>query len=234
MTLLGATASIFSAAYDGNLDTVRTLLAENPQMVTSKDEDQRTALHWAASGKRTLVAAELIEKGAAVNALDDANWSPLMIAASVGCAPIVDLLLQNGADANLKNETLQSPLFYAASKGWIDVCQLLLKHGANVNARDQIKQVIRLSIARAAAKGNTAIIKMLLEQPKVDIDAEDRSGNTPLHMAVDMGNGESALTLIQAGADVTIVNKDEQTPLDMGQDKNVREFLRRAVANVSR
>ncbi|KAJ3215099.1 hypothetical protein HDU67_000803 [Dinochytrium kinnereticum] len=154
-----------------------------------------------------------------VAAKDEANWTPLMIAASVGCAPIVDLLLGRGADPDLGNENLQTPLFYAATKG------------SKVNAKDQLRQT---PLHRAAAKGNTAVLKLLLAAPKVEVDAEDRSGNTPLHLAVDMGNGEAALALIQAGADVTILNKEEQTPLDMGRDKNVREFLVRAVAGLGR
>ncbi|KAI9340248.1 26S proteasome non-ATPase regulatory subunit 10 [Obelidium mucronatum] len=207
------------AAFNGALDVVKSLVDAQPSAVKSIDEDQRTALHWAASGKHINVVEYLISKGADVNAQDDvsclsnqtqnktnietkAKWTPLMIAASVGAGPIADFLIINGADVNLQNENKQTPLFYAASKGWLDL-------------------------------GNIAIVRLLLQQANVKLDIEDKSGNSVLHVAVENGQAEIAVLLVEAGAEIDLENREKQKPLDLAPDRNVKTFLERAWVEAS-
>ncbi|KAJ3010225.1 UNVERIFIED_CONTAM: hypothetical protein HDU68_002258, partial [Siphonaria sp. JEL0065] len=217
------------AAFNGALDVVKSLVEAQPNSVKSIDEDQRTALHWAASGKHIQVVEYLVTNGSDVNAQDDAKWTPLMIAASVGAGPIVDYLLLNGADVNLANENKQTPIFYAASKGWLDVCSLLINNGARINARDGLNQT---PLHRACARGNIAVVRRFLEQPNIKLDFEDKSGNTVLHVAVDNGHAEIAVLLVEAGAELDVENCEKQKPLDLAPDKNVRSFLERAWVEV--
>ncbi|KAJ3286407.1 hypothetical protein HDU76_007981, partial [Blyttiomyces sp. JEL0837] len=177
--------TVFTAAYEGNLDTVRSLVEAQPTLIFSIDEDERTALHWAASGSRVHIAEYLLEKGSKVDVQDDAKWTPLMIAVSVGNGPMTDLLLQKGADPNLANENQQTPLFYAASKGWTDISSMLLSHGAKLNSKDHLWQT---PLYRAAAKGNIAVVRLFLENGNLKLDIEDKLGNTPLHVAIENGH----------------------------------------------
>ncbi|KAJ3403875.1 hypothetical protein CcCBS67573_g06458 [Chytriomyces confervae] len=218
------TGTVQQAAFSGALSTVRSLIEAQPTSIKGL-VSQQAALHWAASGKHVNVAEYLIEKGADVNALDDADWTPLMIAVSVGSAPLVDFLLQNGADVNLQNENKQTPLFYAASKGWLDVCQLLISHGAKINVRDHLNQT---ALHRACAKGNVALVRLLLEQNNIKLDIDDRDGNSALHIAIDNGHGEVAVLLVDAGADVDSENREKKKPLDLATDGNLRLFLEKA------
>ncbi|KAI9330695.1 ankyrin repeat-containing domain protein [Zopfochytrium polystomum] len=238
---VGTGTSAFMLAYEGNFDAVRSLLQETPSIVAAVDEDERTLLHWAASGKHTAIAEMLLDAGAPVNAEDDAKWTPLTIATSVGFLPVVALLLARGADPNAPNANLQTPLFYAASKGWRDVCQALLENGAKLNARDSLRQLRsrefflkkplnQTPLHRAASRGNLAVVKLFLEQSNVKLDEEDKYGNTPLHLAVESGNGEVALLLVEAGADHQLENKEKKRPIDLAPDKNVRAYLEKALS----
>jgi ankyrin repeat protein len=54
---------------------------------------------------------------------------------------------------------------------------------ANVNIADQLSAT---ALHRAASQGNTKIVKLLLEKgERIDVNARDASGNTPLYVYVN-------------------------------------------------
>ena len=75
---------IHDAAKDGDLEKVKALLKTNPDLVTSKDTDDRTPLHFAAHEDHKAVAELLLENKANVNAKDDKGDTPLHWAADKG------------------------------------------------------------------------------------------------------------------------------------------------------
>ncbi|KAI0034559.1 ankyrin repeat-containing domain protein, partial [Vararia minispora EC-137] len=102
---------------------------------------------------------------------------------------------------------------YAASKARIDIGRFLITRGADINARDKANQ---LPLHRAATTGSTGFIRLLLNPPegaaKPRLNTGDRMGNTPLHLAMESAHAESAALLIEAGADRSRTNLEEQTP----------------------
>lgn len=79
------------------------LLLENGADVKAVDEDNWTALLWAAWTGMPTVVEELVKAGSDVNALDNKKQSALMIAAQRGNEKVVEILINAGADVNLKN-----------------------------------------------------------------------------------------------------------------------------------
>ncbi|KZV60736.1 ankyrin [Peniophora sp. CONT] len=104
------------------------------------------------------------------------------------------------------------PRHYAASKTRIEIGKFLVERGADINARDKANQ---LPLHRAATTGSTGFIQLLLKPveggAKPRLNTADRMGNTPLHLAMECAHAEAAAMLIEAGADRTRVNLDEQT-----------------------
>ncbi|KJA25038.1 hypothetical protein HYPSUDRAFT_135242 [Hypholoma sublateritium FD-334 SS-4] len=102
---------------------------------------------------------------------------------------------------------------YAASKSRIDIGRLLISRGADINARDKANQ---LPLHRAATTGSAGFIRLLVESStpsnKLRLNTADRIGNTPLHLAMDSAHAEAAVLLIEAGADRTRENLDNETP----------------------
>jgi ankyrin repeat protein len=58
----------------------------------------------------------------------------------------------------------------------------LIKHTADVHVQDQLGQT---PLHRAASLGNTAFVKMLIEEGGAKINLRDGQGNSALHIAVN-------------------------------------------------
>lgn len=83
----------------------------NEEMEESRSGDgARHQLHLAVLSQKLPVVLELIEKGAAVNALDENGQSPLHYAARGHDAHILELLIQKGADVSVKDKQSLTPL----------------------------------------------------------------------------------------------------------------------------
>ena len=57
------------------------------------------------------------------------------------------------------------------------------------------------------------LLEAILAVRKLDIDTQDKYGNTPLHYAVKCGSLEMVKLLVEAGADIKTRNQANMTPL---------------------
>jgi len=209
---LEMSTSVHAAAQNNQLSLLRSLVSEDATCVNSVDADTRTPLHWAASGGHLDVVSYLLANGAEVNKADDSGWTPLHGAVSSGHEDVVRELVGAGADVERKNGMGLTPLHYAASKSRIEIGRFLISHGADINARDKANQH---PLHRAATTGSIGFVTLLLHtpegHPKTRLNTGDRIGNTPLHLAMESAHGETAALLIEAGADRSRVNLEDQT-----------------------
>jgi ankyrin repeat protein/pimeloyl-ACP methyl ester carboxylesterase len=91
--------------------------------------------------------------------------------------------------------------------------ELLIKpiaSGANVEAKNGRYQETALSVA--SSKGNEKIVRTLIEGG-ANLNAQDPSGQTPLHLAIKGECIEVMETLLRAGADKESRNAKDETPL---------------------
>jgi len=211
--------SVHEASRNKQLAEVRSLVNGDPKLINAVDADGRTPLHWAASSGSFEIASFLIDKNAKVDEPDNSGWTPLHIAVSAGREDIVRYLVGAYANVNATNDKGLTPLHYAASKSHIDIGKFLIKQGANINALDKAKQH---PLHRSATTGSTGFISMLLKPteapegtPKTRLNTADRIGNTPLHLAMESAHAEAAVLLIEAGADRSRMNQEQETPEDM-------------------
>ena len=68
---------------------------------------------------------------------------------------------------------------------------------------------------RHAPGGMLAAVKYLVDELGVDVNARDHEGNTAVHHAASRGDTEMVRYLVTKGADVTAVNREGQTTVDM-------------------
>jgi len=102
--------------------------------------------------------------------------------------------------------------------------EILLKNGANANARDWLD---RTPLHFAAHVGRMDFIELLVKY-KANINAKMSSGYTPLHLAViahKRPHHQSAKTLIAHGADSTIKDSYDRTPLQIAVENQDSELV---------
>ena len=169
------------------------------------DEQGRTPLmHAAAIGSLEAVRL-LIEKGAKVNAADSFGVTPLMFGARDLAK--VRLLLEKGADPNAKSQQGQPALLIAAAKpGSIDTVRLLVEKGADPKA---VGAAGRTGLTVAAMASDLAMAQFFVDRG-VDVNAafrSDKENNTALMVASTQHNAPIARLLLQKGAEVDAVTK---------------------------
>ncbi len=131
-------ADFFKAVSDNELEKVKSMLAQDPSLAKSTDNDlKETALGAASfSGKKEICEA-LIKAGADVNAHDSFGITPLIGPARTGHPDVIELLLNAKADINGVNTSGETALHYAARYKQVEAAKLLIARGANRALKDK-------------------------------------------------------------------------------------------------
>ena len=108
---------------------------------------------------------------------------------------------------SLANSGSYEDFFTAIKRDDASTVQNLLTRGFDVNIKDPYNQH---SLYLAFREPSLRVAKVLMDWPKLDFDATNTQGETPLMMAVIKGHTELALQIIQKVDDV---NKTGWTPL---------------------
>ncbi|KAL7827378.1 hypothetical protein SRHO_G00330960 [Serrasalmus rhombeus] len=118
---------IWSAAMDGDLERVRSLLRKGTDP-NIKDQASYTALHYSSRAGHRSVCELLLDHGTCANSQTRGGATSLHRAAYCGHLAIVQLLLTHGADPQLTDDDGSTPLHKAAERGHLEVCELLLSN----------------------------------------------------------------------------------------------------------
>lgn len=125
----GCAPSIHDAIARGNMDLVRSLLTENPDLVRALDGKQKTPLHSAVTYKQMEALQLLLEKGADIGARDVTGMTPLHVAAMLGRHDEAKWLLENGADPKIMDDYGDMPIHTAAIFGHGQIIGLFVDLG---------------------------------------------------------------------------------------------------------
>jgi ankyrin repeat protein len=220
-----------SAIHDGDLDTVRRLLAERPELASvhmigrkGLEGGWRTPLHAAADWPgyfpaAPAVVALLIEAGADPN--DDTGGdcpeTPLHWAASSDDLDVAVALIEGGAELDTPGGSIGTPLDNAIGYACWHVARLLVARGAKVD-----------KLWHAAGLGMLDPIEQLLgERPYADWEVSQAFWH-----ACAGGQRRAAEYLLARGAELNWVpDYAEGTPLDAAgslgtRRENVLSWLR--------
>ena len=131
-------APIHDAAINGDVETLRRLLAEgvSPDALAS---NRRTPLHCLclrnSGGDRAACFELLRDAGANLEASDIIGYTPLHSAANSASVELVSLLVQSGVHVDATNNGGATALHIAARGASADCVEILLAAGAGLDAR---------------------------------------------------------------------------------------------------
>jgi len=192
----GATIStIHTAAYLGNLQSVKTFIEKGIQ-VDARIDDGETPLELAVSAGHSDLVTFLIDKGAEVNSRNERNRTPLYHAVWYGQKGIVELLIAKGVDVNAKDNRGYTPLHFALLYSKTDIARLLINKGADVHAKDRSGYT---PLHWAVMMGNRELTRLVLSKG-ADVNVKGKAGETPLDFAL-FSEGICQL-LVDKGAEV--------------------------------
>lgn len=209
------------SGYTGIID----MLLKKKANFQACDNNLRNVLFYAALYGQGKVVNMLLERGAGIEITDIEGRTPLAGAARNGHAQVVQQLLEKGACPEPEDCHGRTPLLLAAVKGYSKTIATLIPYGVNVNKVDSNQ---RTALSLAAEGGCTALIRLLLRQPEIEVDHPDLTGRTPLAWAVRAGNAHVVQLLVEGGADVAKSDKRGRTPLSWALEyghKNVIKYL---------
>ncbi len=226
-------APIHDAAINGDVETIRRLLAKGIRPDALDYYNHRTPLHYLCihdnGGDRAACFELLRDAGANLEAFDSKMCRPLHYAASSKSVELVSLLVQARVNVDAATNDGSTALHFAARKGAADCVKVLLAAIApyNVDATDR-DGVTALHLA--ARRGGPDCVEVLLAAG-ADIDARTSAGGRPFDYA--LGHESSRRTwplFLRAGAEIPTDNTEPY----IVRVRNAGGFQRYAQAHVAR
>ncbi|UCC38611.1 MAG: ankyrin repeat domain-containing protein [Candidatus Aminicenantes bacterium] len=223
---------IFKAVQEGNFGKVKSIIDKNPTLIITRDLNNRTPLHFAATTGNKQIAEYLLSKGADINLKNSDGRTPLHFAASNRQKDVVELLITNGADLEAKDIYDNTPLNSATYGGDIEIIKLMIEKGANIKTLSGYNGSL---LHAAASRGRKDIIKLFVDKG-LDINFQDKDGPAPIHIAAAGGNEDLVRFLVENGAKVNIKRRYNLIPLHIaaaGGHKEVVELLLKHGADIN-
>ena len=178
-----------------------------------------STLHIACRRGDAALVELLLERGASVTSKADTGLPPPLHLA-VGDPHAARLLIAAGAAVEDKDSDGNTALHHAVSRAppllLSASCRALLEGGARANTTDFLHRRTPLHrLCERGGAGEAVDALMALIENGATLNAQDKGGFTPLHIAAFRGNADLALALVAAGASPTTPSTDGSCALSM-------------------
>ena len=196
----GGWTGLHSAAQRGHLETVQLLLEHGADPNAREEGDNTCPLHWAAAGRHIETVRALLDAGGDVHGIGDVHeldaigWATFFH--TPGGAPgdnpeVASLLVERGA---------RHHIFSAMSLGDPELIRKLAEENPEALDRRMSRFEHGQTPLHFAMNRKRYDILNLLIELGADLEAEDKSGQTALAVAMLRGDREAASRLHAAGA----------------------------------
>jgi ankyrin repeat protein len=233
--LVNGARPLHLAAYNGNVESVRRLLAKgaSPEVLSFEE--------WTFDAKKIKSTLE----GRKTTEPDERNGKfdmrPLHVAIARGHTEVVTLLLDARADVNSRTGSGATPLHLAATHNRHEFIPLLLKNGAKTELRDaswrtpfqEALDKLAFNAARTLLEGGVGNGAPMRIAGATD-EENERRRVTPLHMAAGDANAEVLQFLLSQKVNPDVVDWRGWTPLHYaaaaGRDRITERLLQRGAS----
>ncbi|XP_043278618.1 osteoclast-stimulating factor 1-like [Venturia canescens] len=121
-----------------------------------------------------------------------------------------------------QTEEIEMPLHEAARRGNISYLKECLSEGVSSTGLDTAGNT---ALYWASRTGHIDCVRELLSQRNPPLDAQNKMGDTPLHVAANHGYLEVVELLLQAGADPTLWNNDRLLAEELASDYPIKNTI---------
>ncbi|XP_014236051.1 tankyrase-1-like [Trichogramma pretiosum] len=218
---------IFKKGYDaGFVQQFFKINAELQQVVkiNARDKSGNTPLHLAVGEGRITVTDSLLRRNANLNAANNAGSTPLHILCNFDDDDVYLIKrffcicdeMEKTVQIDESDNECNTALHLVLSKDRKAKAELLLRSGANPTLAnvDGWTPLHFICNGKLDVKFLALFFEINKNQPqKVQLDAQNKSGDTPLHLALENGKKEEAEWLLRKGANPCLANNEGSTSL---------------------
>ena len=116
---------------EGHLECMRILINYGANNVNARNDNQSTALHFAAESYNIDAINLLLDNGAELDPVNNNNDTPLMLTCYDNFTIITRILIERGANLTIPDYHGNTCLHYAIENLNIDMIKLLFEYGAD-------------------------------------------------------------------------------------------------------
>ncbi|KAL7298798.1 hypothetical protein TKK_0008542 [Trichogramma kaykai] len=212
--------------YDDNLAEMFLKINESisqTTLVDARDSGGNSPLHLALRRENRMAAEVLLRRGADPNSINKDGLTPLHVISMrrrdndlpnmlIELSNAVDLTLQ----LDIQDKSGNTPLHLALDHGLEKVAELLLINGADVNLPNAEGFTALHIICQKFFDDDLAELFFKISKERnqpLQIDARDKLGRTPLHLALQYGLIDTAELLLRNGANPNLADLEGLTSL---------------------
>ncbi|CAO3652793.1 unnamed protein product [Cunninghamella blakesleeana] len=200
---------IYLAAKNNSLEALRILLLQTDSLVNDPNGPfSELPLHAAASVGNFDAIELLLEHGSKVDLQDTLGHTPLsnsLFSSNYSCT---ELLIKSDSPIDTVDNQGNTLLHLAVSNHFTKAIPLLIQHGVSI---DQANYRGLSPLALSIGFGYKDVVDELIKGG-ADVNGKTRFGKI-VHHAVTWNRIDALESLLNAGADVNVVNAMEETPL---------------------
>ncbi len=150
--------------------------------------------------------------------IQDVNGQTILhFALESKCYEIAEALINSGkVDLNIKDKNGQTPVQIAMQSGNFDIVKKIIDTGKveDLNIKDNNEQSI---LHLAIQAGDLGMVKKMIDTDGINLNSQDKDGQTPFHLAVQGNNSNSVeifkKMILTGRVDLNIQDKKGRTPL---------------------
>ncbi|XP_059498944.1 ankyrin repeat and death domain-containing protein 1A-like isoform X3 [Stegostoma tigrinum] len=212
--LLQTEKEIQEAARRNDTAMIRRLICIKVN-VNAKNNDNRTALHWAVACGNEDAVKLLLDHNANVDIEDKFGMTPALLAAWFGHLQLLRILVNAGAKVTVRNSIGQGIHHCAAHQGHLAIIRYTIEELQEVPL-DKPDQTGKTPLLLAAENGQLDVVTHLLARG-CDHQFQDKEGNSSIHLAAGQGHVHVLENLIE-GIFSESKNKAGQTALHLAAE----------------
>lgn len=219
--IIKAKKALFRAAKEGHTGSIEGLLDKIPD-ISILDKDGNTPAMQAAKYGHLETLKFLTVRGAQLHITNKAGFNILDIAALNNQVKIVNYLLSHFLASILKDKNKYSNAMLTAAKHSKTnmVIHLLIAGQAYYRVSDKDKEDGNTVLHIAVITGNHELLRKILEEFQPNVNMQNKSGDTALHIAINKKNILAGFLLFHANASTTIRNAKKQSTQELSKILN--------------